>query len=146
MLLSDPAYKAAEDEFLKAYEHYRKHDNSDAITNAAKALESTIKVICTKQGWKFKETDTAKHLIGICFDKGLINSMMQNYWGGLRTILESGTPTIRNKKGAHGAGTELPDVPDYLVSYVLHMTASSIVMLVNAEKEFGKQEEVSNED
>ncbi|MGH8648141.1 MAG: DUF7014 domain-containing protein, partial [Burkholderiales bacterium] len=30
-----------------------------------KALESILKVICKKQGWSFRETDTAKTLIDV---------------------------------------------------------------------------------
>jgi len=144
-LLSDPSYKAAEVEFLTAYGHFRERKNKDAILNAGKALESTMKVICDKQGWQYSKQDTAKRLIEICFKNELINPMMQSFWGGLQSILESGTPTIRNREAGHGGGSELKQVPDYIVSYVLHMTASSIVMLVNAEKAFKSPKDANDE-
>ncbi|MFT8723082.1 MAG: hypothetical protein ABF443_00165 [Acetobacter malorum] len=53
---------------------------------------------------------------------------------GLRTLLESAIPTPRNKQSAHGQGVDLTTVPDYIVGYVLQMTAATIVFLVRAEQ------------
>lgn len=46
-----------------------------------------------------------------------------------------GIPPARNRQGGHGAGT-LPDnqPPAELVSYILHMTATTILFLTEAEK------------
>jgi hypothetical protein len=52
----------------------------------------------------------------------------------LRSTLESGVPTARNKLGGHGQGTEVVEVPEHIVSYALHLTASAIVFLAEAEK------------
>jgi hypothetical protein len=48
-------------------------------------------------------------------------------------MLESAVPTVRNRLGGHGQGREVVDVPAYLVAYVLHMTAATIVFLAEAE-------------
>ena len=40
-------------------------------------------------------------------------------------MLESSIPTGRNKLSGHGQGTTPVSVPDYLVAYMLHMTAST---------------------
>lgn len=133
-LLSSPDYSGPQEEFLSAYEHYRHSNYKEALTDALKSLESTMKVICGKRGWKFDEGDTAKRLLDICFDKDLIPSFWQNHMGGLRAILEGGVPTARNKLGGHGQGEEPVDVPEHIVSYVLHITASTIVFLVKAER------------
>ena len=47
---------------------------------------------------------------------------------------ESGAPTVRNKEAGHGQGSEPVNVPEYLAAYVLHLTASNIVLLVEAYK------------
>ena len=135
-LLSDPAYASAQDEFLTAHKHYRKGDNKEAIIGACKAFESTMKIICRKRGWAFGDNDTARKLIGVCLKNGLVPLSLQDFMnGGLIKTLESCVPTIRNDN-AHPK--EVPtEVPDYLTSYVLHMTASIIVFLVKAEQALG---------
>ena len=50
-----------------------------------------------------------------------------------RSMLESSVPTGRNKLSGHGQGSTPTTVPDYLVAYMLHMTASTIVFLAEAE-------------
>jgi hypothetical protein len=42
-------------------------------------------------------------------------------------------PTGRNKLSGHGQGSTPKDVPDHLAAYMLHMTASAIVFLAEAE-------------
>lgn len=49
-------------------------------------------------------------------------------------MLESSIPTGRNKLSGHGQGTTPTNIPDYLVAYMLHMTASTVVFLATAEK------------
>lgn len=133
-LLRDPHYKGAEDEFLAAYAHYRQGDNKVALNEALKALESTVKSICDKRGWTYAKTDTASKLLRVCFDKELIPAFWENHFSALRTTLEAGVPTGRNKLSGHGQGAVPTAVPDHLASYVLHMTASAIVFLVKAEQ------------
>jgi hypothetical protein len=78
---------------------------------------------------------TAAELVRTCLDNGLVPSYWENHFTGLRTILTSGIPTARNRQGGHGAGTLMNnDPPAELVSYVLHMTASTILFLSEAEK------------
>ena len=133
-LLRDPTYKGAEDEFLQAYAHYRKGNNKEAMNDALKAFESTMKSIFDKRKWAYSKTDPAAKLIKVCFDNGLIPAFWESHFAGLRSTLEAGVPTGRNKLSGHGQGQSPTVVPDYLASYILHMTASAIVFLVNAEK------------
>jgi len=134
-LLSHKRYAGAQQEFLKAHEHYRQKNYKEALNEALKAFESTMKAICDKRCWKYDTGKaTAKNLIDICFKQGLIPSFWQQQMGALRSLLESGVPTGRNKLGGHGQGTAPINVPQYIVAYVLHMSASCIVFLVEAEK------------
>lgn len=133
-LLREKRYSGAQQEFLSAYEHYRVGKTKEALTDALKAIESTMKVICDKRGWTFADGDSSKKLIDICLQNGLIPPYWQSHFSSLRSMLESSVPTARNKNGAHGQGLEIQTVPDYLASYVLHMTASTIVFLVKAEQ------------
>lgn len=133
-LLAGKGFSGPQQEFFDAYENYRRGRNKEALNDCLKSFESTMKAICTKRQWEFESNDTSKRLLEVCFDKGLIPSFWQQKMGGLRALLEGGVPTARNKLSGHGQG-ELPtSVPDYIVSYVLHMTGAAIVFLVEAEK------------
>lgn len=135
-LLQGAAYEGAQQEFLKAHEHYRHGDTKGSLTEALKALESVMQTICQKRGWEFDTKATSKTLIGILFDKGLIPTYWQSHFTGLRTNLESGVPTARNREGGHGQGATITTVPAHLAGYVLHQTAAAILFLVEAEKAF----------
>lgn len=133
-LLHNTGYAGAQQEFLDAYEHYRHGKQKEALNEALKAFESTMKVICDKRKWAYKPEDTSKQLIDICCQKGLIPIFWQQNMAALRSLLEGGVPTGRNKLSGHGQGSTPTSIPDYIVAYVLHMTASNIVFLVNAEQ------------
>ena len=134
-LLTEKRFAGANSEFLKAHEHYRHGRYAEAVNECLKAFESTLKVICQAQRWQFEETDTAKTLLDVAFAKNLIPPYMQSQFGGLRSILESGVPTTRSRTSAHGSGAVPKVVPPHLAGYVLHLTASSIVFLAEAEKQ-----------
>ncbi|GBQ97718.1 hypothetical protein NF685_04910 [Asaia lannensis NBRC 102526] len=93
-----------------------------------------MKVILDKRGWNHNTNDTASKLISALYSYNLIHEYWQNNLTGLRTLLESAIPTPRNKSSAHGQGVNLTLVPDHIAGYVLHMTASTIVFLVKAER------------
>ena len=134
ILLDQPHYAGAKEEFLKAHEHYRKGNAKEALSECLKALESVMKAICDKRGWQFSSNATASPLIQACFDNGLIEPFWKSHYSSLRSLLESGVPTGRNKLSGHGQGTTPTTVPDHLVAYMLHMTASAIVFLAEADE------------
>lgn len=133
-LLHEPGYQGPKDEFLSAYEHYRHRKYKEALNDALKSFESTIKVICNKNGWSYDSRDTAKKLILICINNGLFPSYYQTHLSSLSSLLESGVPTIRNKVSGHGQGEAVTEVDSHIVAYTLHMTASAIVLLVESAK------------
>jgi hypothetical protein len=133
-LLNCKKYQGAQQEFLNAYEHYRHGKNKEALNDCLKAFESTMKAICDKRGWNYNPNATAKNLLQVCFENELVPTFWQNQMTSLRGLLESSVPTGRNKLSGHGQGAKPTSVPDYLVAYMLHMTASTLVFLTNAEK------------
>ena len=133
-LLHQNHFAGAQEEFLKAHEHYRKGNAKEALSECLKAFESVMKAICDKRGWQYGSNATAKFLIQACFDNGLIDSFWQSHYSSLRNLLVNGVPTGRNKLSGHGQGTPPTTVPNHLVAYMLHMTASAIVFLAEAEK------------
>lgn len=133
-LLEQDYLQGANDEFLTALEHYRHGRYKECLNECLKAFESTMKAICHKQGWKYNQNDTAKTLISICVENKLFPKIMESHLIGLRTTLESGVPTARNKVSSHGQGVVPTTVPDEFASYVLNLTASNIRLLVSAEQ------------
>ncbi|MEP0868885.1 hypothetical protein NDA01_03615 [Trichocoleus desertorum AS-A10] len=131
-LLSKQSFEGAEQEFRNAHEHYRKREYKDAIVDSLNAFESTMKIICDKSGWTYDKTATAKDLIKVVLQNGLVPNYLQTHLSGLRSVLESGVPTVRNKTSGHGQGSQPISVPEYLAAYALHLTASNIVLLVEA--------------
>lgn len=134
-LLSSPGFEGPLQEFLQAHKHYRTRDNKEAITQASNSFESTMKAICDQRGWSYAEGSTAKKLIDIMFDKSLIPSELQSHFSGLRNVLSDAVSTLRNRKGGHGQGSQVVDVPDFLTSYVLNLTASNIVFLIETHND-----------
>lgn len=128
-LLNQRKYEGVQEEFLKAHEHYRNGHAKESLNECLKAFESLMKSICDERGWDYPGNATAKNLIQICFDNGLIPAFWQQSFNSLRSLLESSIPTGRNRLGGHGQGASTTEVPDHLVAYMLHMTASALVFL-----------------
>lgn len=147
-LLNKNGYEGAEKEFLNAHEAYRHGDITNAITECHKSFESTMRSIIHKRGWKYdcnenatvkseekaKVKANASRLIQICFDNDLLPEYFNSQISSLRTLLESSIPTIRNKNGGHGDGVKAKEIPASLASYMLHMTASTILFLIQSEE------------
>ena len=43
-------------------------------------------------------------------------------------------PTVRNKTSGHGQGPTPTNVPEHMTRYVLHLTATTIVFLIESHK------------
>lgn len=129
-LIWNKKFSGANEEFLKAHEHYRHGRNKECLAEALKAFESTMKIICIEKGWTFSPNDTAKRLIQVCFQKNLVPTYTQNQFTSLQNLLESGIPTIRNKVGGHGQGQVPHEVDDNLTRYGLNLTGTNIIFLI----------------
>ena len=144
--LSDPIYEGANEEFLKAHEYYRKRDYKGCMNNCLKAFESCLKSICDRRGWSYDaERSTAKDLIQIVFNNELIPTFMQSHFSALKSTLESGLPTTRNRKAGHGQGPKKIVVPEYIAAYALHLTASNILLLTKANKKIEGEKSSSDD-
>lgn len=133
-LLSSQQFKGAEQEFRSAHEHYRNQKYKEAIVDALKAFESTMKIICDECNWCYSPKDSAQKLIDVVLKNELVPLYLQNHLSSLRTVLEAGVPTIRNRTSGHGQGSQPISVPEHLAAFALHLTASNIVLLVEAYK------------
>jgi hypothetical protein len=132
LLLRNPVFKTVNEEFLSAHQHYRHAKYEECIADSNKSFETMLKVICSKKKWTFNETDTAKKLITICLNNGLLPVFMQNQLTAMQSILESGIPTVRNKLAGHGQGVQQRVIPSYVAEYVMHLTASTLLLIGQA--------------
>ncbi|GAJ00054.1 unnamed protein product, partial [marine sediment metagenome] len=137
-LLQEAGFDGASEEFLNAHKHYREGRNKEAIAEALKAFESTMKSICSFMTWEVPQNATAKPLIDVCFSNGLIPKALSSHFNSLRTTLESGLPTASNRLARHGQGQKKVTVPDHIAAYALHLAATNIVFLVESYIEIRK--------
>jgi len=131
-LIAIKDFSGPNDEFRKAFEHYRHKRYEECIAEANKAFESTMKCICDLKGFTYdKKKDTANKLINIIFDNGYIPSYMESSFSSLRNLLSSSLPTLRNKEAGHGQGSEISAVHESYASYALNLAATNIKFLVD---------------
>lgn len=133
-LLSDPRFASADQEYRSAHEAYRKGELEDCIVDCAKSFESVLKIIGAARNWPIKETDPASRLIQAAVDAGFIAAYHSASLNHLKGLMESSTPTIRNKEGGHGAGIQIRNVSNELAALQLHQTAAMIVYLVSLDQ------------
>lgn len=134
LLSAENNFAGAEQEMQTAFENYRASDNKGAVAEALKAFESVMKSICAKRNWAHSPNDTASKLLGVCFVNNLIPTYLQSHFTGLRTVLESGVPTVRNKTSGHGQGSTIQPLEDHFVSYVLYTALANIKLLIDCDK------------
>ena len=93
-----------------------------------------MKIICSLNNWSIKTPSTARNLILACSENGLFPNYLKAQLTSVRSLLESGVPTLRNKNAAHGQGNAVINVPGSLAKYTLNLTATSILFLVDAHE------------
>lgn len=133
-LLNESGFSGPADEFMRAFDHHRKGNNKEAITEALKAFESTMKSICAERNWAHPPNATAKPLMDILFQNRLVPPELESHFAGLRSAMESGLPTLANRTSRHGQGATPVEIPPHFAAYALHLVASNIVFLIECHK------------
>ena len=123
-VLGRPGFEGALVEFKSALGHARDRQDKAAVTEATKAVESTMKCICTARGWIYPENTTAKPLFDLLAQNGLVPAWMEH------AIIP--VATMRNKKSAHGQGPTREALPPYAADLAVNLAASSILALMAA--------------
>lgn len=129
-LLTEAKYNTVNEEFRKAHSEYRHGDYEDSIHDCCNAFESMMKIIANEQGWsEITEKSTVSSLVNAIFIHKFIPAYMAQEFTGLRTILESGINTIRNKAGGHGQGSNPRNIEKHVAEFQLNQTAAVLKLL-----------------
>ena len=104
-LLSTPGFAGPQQEYTAAHRHYRAREYSQSITEAGKAFESTLKVVCEKNGWPYPKGARSSDLLKVIRQHNLWPNYLDNSFDQLLATLSSGLPKVRNEEGAHGQGS-----------------------------------------
>ena len=124
LLLTDPHFSSANEEFLGALKDYRKGDYRDCVAKCGSSFESVMKVICKRKGWNYSGEGEATKLLNTI----LPNTSLDPFYKNLLQLI----PIIRNQKSsAHGAGPQPRVVSKHIANFVISSTASAILLLVN---------------
>ncbi|EHN67916.1 STM4504/CBY_0614 family protein [Aliivibrio fischeri] len=132
-------FEGARLEFLSAHEHYRHSRYEECLNDCNKSLESLLKHICDNQSWAYGK-GTVNALVPICMENGLFPKYLQTQLSSLSTLISQGVASIRNNESGHGQGSTLRELPEHLVSYTLHLTASNILFLGKSYEEYIKNQ------
>ena len=92
-----------------------------ALSEAASAVESAMKVVLSQNSVPFAQNDTAQKLFEALVAAEIVPRHME------RVVLGAATP--RNKSGGHGAGEVAHDVPRVVAEAVVGATAVAIAYL-----------------
>jgi hypothetical protein len=130
-LLASSKLRTVQSEFLAAHQHFRVGEYQDCLADCGSALESMMKIMLDEKGVTGMENTNANALVTAIFEKNIVPKEMQSQFTSLRSVLSSGTPTIRNKFGPHGQGTRPKQISEGLASYCINLTASSLLFLAS---------------
>ncbi len=124
ILLRDKSFTSANKEFLEALDAYGKGDYGNCLTNCGSSFESTMKIICDRKNWPYKQTEVASQLLKHIFNNSTLD---QNIFDQPLTNIA----TLRNKLSkSHGAGVQQKTVPQHIAKYAINATAAAILLIV----------------
>jgi Abortive infection C-terminus len=125
LLLRDTHFTSANNEFREALDDYRQGDYGDCLTKCGSAFESTMKLICVRNGWTYSQKDTAQPLLQTIIKE----SQMETFFEQPLMLIA----TIRNRLSkSHGSGTQDRRIPEHVAKYAINATAAAILFLVDA--------------
>jgi len=133
-LLYEQGFDAPLKEFMSAHRHYLHAQHKECMNDAFNSFESTMKCILSELGIVYAAMDTAKPLLQkLLGPNGTLPSYLENSFNNLVALME-GEITMRNRETGHGQGTKTSELPAHYARYMLNVTATNIVFMVDAYK------------
>jgi hypothetical protein len=121
LLSSDKANETALADFLKAHEHHRHDNNKDAVVTANRAFEAHSRRFARSEKVALWQRRGASDLIKIVRQNGLFPDYLDKTFDTYVAMMKSGLP-------------DDAEAPSYLVAYAVHLSATNIIMAIEAEK------------
>lgn len=134
LLLQAKDLAGADEEFRKAHEHLRAGRTKEATNEALKTVESVMKTLCQRRNLDYSSVRGAKDLTKILIDNGVVSAQLDSYLSGLKAVLESGLPSLRNKRAGHGQGPEVVEMATHEAGFAVHLAGATVLFLVQAEE------------
>ena len=133
-ILNGPGLQGPREEFLEAHRQYRTGHYEQAIIEAGKSFESTLKAVCDLNQWEYNSGSRASDLLKIVRGNNLWPDYLDASFDQLVATLGSGLPKVRNGAAAHGQGAAIRSTPAYVAGYALHLCAAKIVLIADAQQ------------
>ena len=111
-------FAGAEAEYGKALREQASGESKDAIADACKSFESTLKILT---GLEHANADA---LTKALVEQGYLNDIPENIRDGFRQTVLMSLPFIRNKLAGHGQGAEVVEVPARYSALALQLAAA----------------------
>jgi hypothetical protein len=123
-LLTDPAYRIANEQFNKAHQHHRAGEWDQCIAYCGSAFESTLKAGLEKRGLAFKKDTAANALILACVKAGIFPQTYENSLIGIANVRNAMSDATHRRTAA----TQI--IPDQRnAEHLLYVTAAHIVFV-----------------
>jgi hypothetical protein len=125
-LLTDPDFKVANEQFLKALQHYRANEWDQTVAYCGSAFESALKAVLGKKKVAAKDiaTATAAPLIRECVKASIFPAIYENSLIGIANVRNAMSDTT------HGRTPATRIVPDEKhAEHLLYTTAANIVFI-----------------
>lgn len=114
-----PVFQSSYDELVKAIEFLDKGDFAEAVTNAAKSYESTLKVLCNE------ENAAAGRLVSEIVKRGLLDLPDGMEQKDFESKVLMSLPFIRNRPGAaHGAGAGSGEISRNMANLAVNLACA----------------------
>jgi len=132
ILFHNYEFDGALNEFEKALDDLRFEKYEDCIHKLSKAYESTLKTILDKKTVSYSKDERIFSLVtkvrtALKLDDPSLNTLFERMW----PVLEQGPNVIRNFEGiGHGQGTSIKNYEKSYADFVLHLTGTYIVFLL----------------
>ncbi len=124
------------EKYLKnAFECFKKGNNSGALVDSVKALESTVDTIADKLAISIDKNDKLNNKIKKLEINKIYPTYEESFLNALVKLLSEAS--ARNNLGAHAKNDD--DVDDHLVQYALNQTMSSILFLARSFETYRPQ-------
>ncbi len=138
VLLSEPLFKKANEEFMRAHRHFRSEEYKDSINSANRAFETTLKIICDKEGWSYDKGSVAAQLITVLKTNGVFSHNFDRNFDSFIAMLKSGLPSIRNDAGGHGESLLAASVSSEVARFALNLAASNITFIISCYRRIAR--------